>query len=121
MADQRIGEMLRSRREQIGMSISQAAQQTNIRPRVLESFEAGDYKNFPPHGYATGMLSSYARCLGLDPRVILTGSEEELAAFEHKADVAAEADAKVAGTKTSRFSRVRSKNQKSTPEPTQTG
>ena len=71
MGSQLVGEMLRQRRESLGLSIDQMSRTTNIRPRLLETFEASDYDKYPPKGYASGMLSSYARALGLDPRLSL--------------------------------------------------
>ena len=97
MADQLIGDMLRQRREQLGLSIDSMAQKTNIRARVLMAFENSDYSSYPPKGYATGMLSSYARVLGLDPRVILRGYEEELQINSKRSTIASEFEATKSG------------------------
>ncbi len=84
--------MLRARREAIGMSLSEAAETTNIRARVLATFEAGDYAHFPAKGYTQGMLSSYARLLGLDPREVLSVYEGELAEYEQRCEIARNAE-----------------------------
>lgn len=84
MPSELVGEMLRARRESLGLSIDHMAHITNIRPRLLETFEASDYEKYPPKGYASGMLSSYARALGLDPRPVLSGLELELSHFEQQ-------------------------------------
>lgn len=92
MAPQQLGKLLRTQREHLGLDVDKVASQTNIRPRLLEAFEAGDYGQFPPHGYASGMLSSYARVLQLDPREVLHAYEEELAAYEQQQEMAHEAE-----------------------------
>ncbi len=92
MPDYKIGDMLRARRESIGMSLSEAAETTNIRARVLATFEAGDYAHFPAKGYAQGMLSSYARLLGLDPRKVLATYDAELAEYDQRCEIARNAE-----------------------------
>ncbi len=87
MADELVGSTLRARRESLGLSIDHMAHVTNIRPRLLETFEASEYDKFPPKGYASGMLSSYARALGLDPRPILSGFNLELANYEQRLQI----------------------------------
>ena len=47
-----------SRRIELGISLEQAARDTNIRARMLEALESGDYSQYPPRGHAIGMLSS---------------------------------------------------------------
>lgn len=78
MSDELVGAALRARRESLGISLEQMSQTTNIRPALLEAFENSDYAAHPPKGYASGMLSSYARALGIDPRQILSGYSREL-------------------------------------------
>lgn len=89
MADELVGTTLRARRESLGLSIEHMAQVTNIRPRLLETFEASEYEKYPPRGYASGMLSSYARALGLDPRPILSGYALELDNFNQRLEIEA--------------------------------
>ena len=89
MADELVGTTLRARRESLGLSIEHMAQVTNIRPRLLETFEASDYDKYPAKGYASGMLSSYARALGLDPRPILSGFALELDSYNQRLEIEA--------------------------------
>lgn len=88
MSNQLVGEMLRERRQALGLSIEQMARTTNIRPRMLETFESSDYDKYPPKGYASGMLSSYARALGMDPRPVLSGFEMELSHHQQQLEIA---------------------------------
>lgn len=91
MASELVGTILRDRRESLGLSIEHMARITNIRPRLLETFENSEYDKYPPKGYASGMLSSYARALGLDPRPIMSGFELELS--HHRQQLEMEAGA----------------------------
>lgn len=76
-----VGELLRSRREQLGIPLDVAADATNIRARMLATLESGDFSKYPPHGHAKGMLSSYARYLELDSRDVLERFETAYTAF----------------------------------------
>lgn len=78
----RFGEMLLERRRQLGLSIHQVATTIKIRPQIIEFFEQGNFAAMPPRGYAQGMISSYARYLGLNPRVVMDAYFDELDAYE---------------------------------------
>lgn len=92
MPQQHVGSILRSRREQLRIPLQRAALDTNIRERVLEAIESNDFKNYPPKGHARGMISSYARYLGLDPHPVLRQFEDDLARFESSSEMATSAD-----------------------------
>ncbi len=81
MARQRFSDMLSSRRRQLGLSLEQASRILRLREDVLMAFEEGDFERMPQSGYAQGMLSSYARYLGLDPRQITGLFQDELSAY----------------------------------------
>lgn len=76
------GEMLMNRRRQMGLSIQQVANTIKIRPQIIEFFETGNFAAMPPRGYAQGMISSYARYLGLNPRQVVEAYFDELRAYE---------------------------------------
>ena len=78
MARPRFGEILAQRRRQLGLSTQQASNILKLREDVLIAFEEGDFERMPQSGYAQGMLSSYARYLGLNPREITDYFQEEL-------------------------------------------
>lgn len=82
MARPRFSEMLVDRRRQLGLSIAQASQVLRLKQQVLMAFEEGDFANMPKSGYAQGMLSSYARYLGLNTRVVVSQFTSDL--FEHE-------------------------------------
>ncbi|OUP07816.1 helix-turn-helix transcriptional regulator [Collinsella sp. An2] len=80
----RFGEMLMNRRRHMGMSIQQVANVIKIRPQIIEYFEMGDFASMPPRGYAQGMISSYARYLGLNPREVVNTYFDELYEYERQ-------------------------------------
>ena len=80
----RFGEMLQERRRQMGLSIQQVANTIKIRPQIIEFFEMGDFSSMPPRGYAQGMISSYSRYLGLNPREVVGAYFDELRAYEQE-------------------------------------
>ncbi len=82
MSRPRFSEMLFDRRRQLGLSIAQASRVLRLKPQVLQAFEDGDFPSIPKSGYAQGMLSSYARYLGLNTRVIVSQFSCDLQAFE---------------------------------------
>ncbi len=61
-----IGETIRARRENLGLSLEEVQEQTKIRSKYLMAVEAGD-DNIPPgKTYFRAFLKSYAEFLGLD-------------------------------------------------------
>lgn len=82
----RFGEMLVYRRRHMGLSIQQVANVIKIRPQIIEYFEMGDFASMPPRGYAQGMISSYARYLGLNPREVVNAYFDDLYEYERSTD-----------------------------------
>lgn len=81
MSRPRFSEFLSNRRRQLGLSIAQAARVLKLKDQVLVAFEEGDWDRIPRAGYAQGMLSSYARYLGLNPREVIDLFQEDLHAY----------------------------------------
>lgn len=79
----RFSEMLLQRRRELGLTCSQASQILKLREDVLIAFEEGDWGRIPQSGYAQGMLSSYARYLGLNAREVVDLFQEELFEYQH--------------------------------------
>ena len=61
-----IGEVLRSTREEKGLSFEEISEITKIQTRYLQALEEGDTRVFPGEVYIKGSLRSYARVLNLD-------------------------------------------------------
>ena len=80
----RFGDMLLEQRRRMGLSIQQVANTIKIRPQIIEFFETGNFASMPPRGYAQGMISSYARFLGLNPREVVNSYFDDLMAYERE-------------------------------------
>ena len=80
----RFGDMLLEQRRRMGLSIQQVANTIKIRPQIIEFFESGNFASMPPRGYAQGMISSYARFLGLNPREVVNAYFDDLMAYERE-------------------------------------
>ena len=76
------GEMLLNRRRQMGLSIQQVANTIKMRPQIIEYFETDNFAAMPQRGYAQGMISSYARYLGLNPREVVEAYFDGLHRYE---------------------------------------
>ncbi|MDP9245181.1 MAG: helix-turn-helix domain-containing protein [Chloroflexota bacterium] len=63
----RLGEALRQQREQMGVTMQQATEDTRIRGKFLQAIESGDYQSLPGTVYTKGFLRNYAEYLNLDP------------------------------------------------------
>ena len=67
-----LGQYLRNEREQRGLSIDEAALETNIAKKYIEALEKDEYGFFPAEMYVTGFLSSYIEMLELDKELVLS-------------------------------------------------
>jgi len=61
-----LGERLRRKREEPGISIAQAAAETRIAERYLTAIEAGDFRALPGAFFARSFIRQYAAFLGID-------------------------------------------------------
>ena len=62
-----LGEWLRQRREELGISLEQAEVETRIRRRYLEALETEELDSLPDPFVGRGFLRNYAAYLGLNP------------------------------------------------------
>ena len=83
----RLGDALREKREQMGVTLPQAAEDTRIREKFLQALESGDYQSLPGTVYTKGFLRNYAHYLNVDPEEMLAlytgerGGTEPLRSF----------------------------------------
>lgn len=84
MARPRFSEMLVDRRRQLGLSVKQASDVLRLKEDVLIAFEEGDFDAMPKSGYAQGMLSSYARYLGINSRELINQFTRDLHDWERQ-------------------------------------
>ena len=76
-----IGERLRRKREELGLTIEAAAEATKFRPELIRDVEEGRAGLFGARVYQEGFVRTYARFLGLDGDALIRDqkSEEERA------------------------------------------
>jgi cytoskeletal protein RodZ len=76
-----IGERLKRKREEMGLSIEQAAEATKFRPEMIQAVEEGRPGVFSARVYQDGFIRGYAQMLGLDGEALVREqkSEEERA------------------------------------------
>lgn len=77
----RFSQVLQRRRQELRLSTGQASRNLRLKEEVLLAFEEGDWSRIPRSGYAQGMLSSYARYLGLNPSEIILLFQEDFDAY----------------------------------------
>lgn len=66
-----VGEELRRKREEKGLSIKDVVDGTYIQAKFIIALECNDYSVFPAEVYAKGFLKNYAELLGLDAQQLL--------------------------------------------------
>ena len=82
------GNVLRLRREQLGLSLEEAGGALRIRPAYLAALEEGRPDRLPGSAYAVGFLRGYADHLGLDSVEVLRRFKAESAGLDTKPDLA---------------------------------
>jgi len=65
-----VGQLLRTAREERGLTPEQAAYQSKVPLRLLQALEADDYRMLPDPGYLVRLLHEYATLLKLDPNAL---------------------------------------------------
>lgn len=85
MGDERVteappdGEVLRRERLRRRLSLIDVGQRTKIHPRLLEAMENGDDRSLPAPVFAVGLMTTYARFLGVDPAPIVQAYRSRVA------------------------------------------
>lgn len=80
---ERIGERLRRRREELGLTLEDVSEAIRYRPEIVRAMEEGRTNVFPAKAYLSAFLRAYAAILEIDPAEILRDQKsEEERAFE---------------------------------------
>lgn len=74
---ERVGERLRQRREEIGLTIDDIARATKYRPEIIRQIEEGRTRIFPADAYLKAFIRAYAREVGLDPGEVVRMLDQE--------------------------------------------
>lgn len=75
----RVGQKLREKRRERGLTLSEVAKATKIKESFLDAIEKGEYNKLPSSAYAFGFVSNYVEFLGLPKK-------ETLAMFRREFD-----------------------------------
>lgn len=79
-----IGLVLRSRRQELGLSLEKIAEATKIRKSYLDALEEERFEDLPGRVYVVGFIQNYARFLGLPAEPLLEALGEERHAAPRK-------------------------------------
>ncbi|MGL4389249.1 MAG: RodZ domain-containing protein [Brevinema sp.] len=74
-----LGNYLRQQREAKGLSIDEAAIETNIARKYIEALENDEYGFFPAEMYVVGFLTAYVEVLEMDKELVLSMYQRSLA------------------------------------------
>lgn len=66
-----IGQLVKSKREEKGLSLKVISQQTKIHIGLLESLEADQFEKLPSKAYVRGFIKSTSKILGIDQELAL--------------------------------------------------
>jgi len=75
-----VGAILKTGREERGLSIAEVAQSLKFAPRQIEALEQERFDLLPGGTFARGMVRSYARLLKLPPEPLLQGMSDKFQA-----------------------------------------
>lgn len=72
------GELLRERREEMGLTLDEAHERTHVSPRLLRALESGNMDDLPEPCYVIGFIKSYCKVLDLAPEPFIDCYEEDV-------------------------------------------
>jgi cytoskeletal protein RodZ len=76
-SQQQVGDYLRQKREEAGLTEADICAKTRISPAVLKAMETNNYPALPAHAFARGFYALYAKALGLNDERIVNWYGEE--------------------------------------------
>jgi cytoskeleton protein RodZ len=82
-----VGELLRERREELGLDLDAVGAALRIKPTYLAALEHGRAQDLPGPTYAIGFIRAYAHYLGFDAGQILAGFKAESAEVRVRPDL----------------------------------
>lgn len=83
-----IGDLLRERREDLGLDLDEIGTMLRIKPAYLAALEQGRTQELPGPAYAIGFVRAYADFLGLDSEQVLARFKAEAAGVTAPPDLA---------------------------------
>lgn len=81
-----LGERLRIKRKELGLSVNKVSEDLKIRPEFIESIENDDFKSFKSEVYIKGFIRSYSKYLGLDENTFLSIYRRDIEVLHSKTE-----------------------------------
>jgi cytoskeleton protein RodZ len=82
-----VGEILRDRREELGLDLDSVGETLRIRPHYLAALEQGRSDELPGPTYVFGFVRAYSHHLGFDSEKVLTRFRSESAVLQTRPDL----------------------------------
>ncbi|NLJ48050.1 MAG: hypothetical protein GX428_00450 [Candidatus Atribacteria bacterium] len=79
-----IGNLLKRKREELGLSLEDIEQQTFINKRYLKAIEEEQWENLPGYSHALGYVKNYGRVLHLDQETLKSSFQQSYPDFPKK-------------------------------------
>ncbi|MBQ5153534.1 helix-turn-helix domain-containing protein [Macrococcoides caseolyticum] len=73
-----IGQILRSKRESLGMTLIDLEKKIKIQKKYIEMIEKNNFEHLPNPDYTRGFIEKYARCVNLNGKELIKQHESEL-------------------------------------------
>lgn len=78
MALKQIGEVLKTKRERLGMTLNELEKRTHIQRETLVHIEKNDFTSLNNANYVPGLIMKYAHAVNTDGKQLLKSHEAEL-------------------------------------------
>ncbi|UXS28450.1 helix-turn-helix domain-containing protein [Staphylococcus delphini] len=82
-----IGEVLQSKRERLGMTLTELEKRTQIQRETLIDIEQNRFDQFKYPNYIRGFIQKYAQSVNIDGRLLIEKHHEELPAVQRQAHI----------------------------------
>ena len=73
-----IGEVLKSRRERLGMTLNELEQRTQLKRHTLEQIENNEFNQLPNSNYTEGFIRKYASVVNIEPNHLIEVHQDEI-------------------------------------------
>ena len=73
-----IGEVLKSRRERLGMTLSELEQRTQLKRQTLIHIENNDFNELAKSDYTEGFIRKYAKVVNIEPNQLIEAHQDEI-------------------------------------------
>ena len=81
-----IGEVLKSRRERLGMTLNELEQRTQLKRHTLEQIENNEFNQLPNSNYTEGFIRKYAKVVNIEPNQLIEAHQDEIPETQYQID-----------------------------------